>query len=279
MDTLASNDYTEICLQNIHNTFDPGKKCLGIGWRINFIEEDLKKFITNLSREDRVFLSKLVSFYNIHTSPLYKLLEEEKGTLGSYLGERAWSIFSLITIMSILDKYTKRGLFPKGTKEFLLKNIPIKSDVELKDLWDKYKQKEPDMPTRMANLLQKNLSEAEIARIIIDYRASDIRGGKRPLPTIKKICEDLWGEVRSGFVHETGLNVINNESTMFNIKENSNVIEVFSNLSMSNILFLCWKAILKDMGYTGKMDSNYTKEEQKSGVTADGHKIPKFSLG
>jgi hypothetical protein len=84
----------------------------------------------------------------------------------------------------------------------------------------------------------------------------------------------LWGEVRSGFIHDVGIESIYNESTVFSIdKKRPDIILVHRNLSMSHFLYFSWKAIFRDLGYKGNINFNFTKEEMDKRETVEGTKI------
>lgn len=261
----------EKCLGNIHETFNPGKKCLGKDWRIIFNENELISFISNLTEKEREALSHLVAFFYYKMRPLHKLIEKDH-SINDFLGPIAWSDFALVVIMSIFDKYTKK--IPRIEFIDLLEaNLPITSAEQLKKLAEEQKKTNPPaMVKRLTELFTKNLESKEINNIIENYMAEDQAAGQVAVSSIEGVFKHLWGSVRSGFIHHTGSLSIYNESTIFR-STGPNTATVSNNLSMSHLLFLSWKVIFRDLGYQGELNSNFTEEERANGLSVDGSKL------
>jgi hypothetical protein len=132
---MEKKDKEEIdnCIHNIKEVFGPGKRCLGKDWRINFEEEKLHLFVEQMESGRRLFLSRLLGFFWYYMRPLY-LVQNRGDSLDEVLGKTAWSTFALVTMMSVLDSYTKGNKYKrKGFVELLNENLPITSKEQLKN--------------------------------------------------------------------------------------------------------------------------------------------------
>jgi len=246
---------------------------LGKDWRIIFPENELNKFVSGMSFLERESFSKLLAFFCFHMKPLSRLNIKDD-TINDFFGPMVWSNFSLVVMMSVLEKYTKGRYKRKEFLELLIENIPINSEEQLIMLSaEQRKTNPPPSVLRFSELFSKNLEEKEIDRIIKNYMAEKQSSGEIKISSIEEVFKHLWEEVRSGFIHNVGLESIYNESTIFKLSKKPGVITVSDNLSMSNFLFLSWKAIFRHLGYAGEMNSNYTKKEIENRQTVDGTKL------
>jgi hypothetical protein len=265
----------EKCLGNIHGIFDPGTKCLGKNWRIVFSEKDLVAFVSDLEYSKRESLSSLIAFFGFNMSPLSRLNTEiSNDGLNNFLGPKAWSNFALVIIMSILEKHTKGKYDRKDFLGILSANLPIISKEQLVRLSEEQIKTNPPVSVlRFSTLFKNNLEQNEIDKIIKNYRAEKGSNINAKIDSIEAVFKNLWEEVRSGFIHGIGTESIYNEDTIFKLSTMPGTLTVENNLSMSNFLFLSWKAIFRDFGYKGEINSNFTKEELEAGVTANGIKL------
>jgi len=123
-------------------------------------------------------------------------------------------------------------------------------------------------------LLKNNLEQEEIDQIVKYYLGEKRSNGELKLNSLEDVIGHLWGEIRSDFIHNIGVESLYNESTTFSINKNKpDTIIVHSNLSMSNFLYLSWKAIFRDLGYIGDLNPKFIEEEMKNRLTIEGTKI------
>ena len=215
----------------------------------DYLDEFLTFYEDKLSKEDKKEIDRLVNFYYIYTNPLLLIKEKEQecDIMGEYeesiksiTHNIAWSNFICIIIISIVEniKTKNRENFIK----FLSKNTPIKNKKELNKLSEDHKEKYPGYQRKVILFYENNLNVKEKKKLIEEYRATE-----KEFESIKKVVGDIYGKVRSNFVHQTGLNHIRNPKHVF--KEKEGLVEVRDNFNPSDFVLLSWRCIFREFGF------------------------------
>lgn len=220
----------------------------------NYLNEFLTFYEDELSKEDKKEIDRLVNFYYIYTNPLLLIKEKEQecDIMGDYeesiksiTHNIAWSNFICIIIISIIENIveTKDG---EDFIEFLSKNTPIKNKKELKKLSKDHGEKNPGYQRKVILFYEENLKGKEKKKLIEEYRATE-----KEFKSIKKVVGDIYGKVRSNFVHQTGLNHIKNTPSGYIFEREEDILKIRNNFDSSDFVVLSWKCIFRKFGFDG----------------------------
>jgi len=264
-----SNDNLSDYIKQINETFGPANKCFGKEFRLNFPANDLESFLKGLEEEKFGLFNRSVVFFRIHMEPLFYLIDEDTNKADDpikFLYPHVWSKLAFSIIFSIIDTITTERYLP--ISEFLsnrFESIKTKDDIE--KLCAEY-NKNYATRSRLINFYNSYLGEDDKKDIVESYMAE----GEKRIEKIERVISDIYGKVRSGFLHNMGMTAPYHEGITFSESEQDEIV-ICKNLSPSQFLFYSWKAIFKFFGYKSEINTNFLEEEMKSGKTIKGTKI------
>jgi len=198
------------------------------------LTEDFMPILEKMSEEQRKNLVKIINYFEMHVNPLRKLLNTD-GDSGLYdlYSEIAWSHFMTVVMFGMLEvavKLTSCAKYDK--KKYLIKLKSIKCFLE----------------TNLSQGIKDNIS----ARYRVEKNLSTTK-----INNFSDVIDHLWSEIRSGFIHEAGLQSKGLEPMVFGDGDGSesNPIRVESDVPMHEFLKITWQAILNSYGYKGLLKS------------------------
>lgn len=189
------------------------------------LTEDFLPTLQKMSDSQRENLTRIINYFDIYALPLKTLLvTSEKEQLYSFNYETAWSHFMTVIMFGMLEIAVKgkRGLFlnKKGEKikDFLEINLPKE--------------------------IKENIAER--------YSVEEIFKYKKKIKNFSDVVDHLWGQIRSGFIHDVGIEARGLEWHWFEgIGTKDNPMTLKSDVPMQELLQITWQAILNSYGYKG----------------------------
>jgi hypothetical protein len=135
-------------------------------------------------------------------------------------------------------------------------------------------QYESGMKKRLFKFYMDYLTDEEKKDLINSYAAIRRYENKLKIDSLKNVIDDIYIKVRSDFLHKAGLETMDNESTIFTLKDPKKpLFLVHRNFSACEFVVLTWEGIFRYFGYAGKMNSKFSKEEIKQRMSFQGIKI------
>ena len=266
----------------IKDILGPKNKCLGRDWRMNF-SDNLNIFLFDLPDEKRKKLIRILGVFRLHMEPIWVLIrkEEKNENRGSFSGE-VWAKVAISIMTSLIDFLTKDTEVPrKSFVDFLAENfiIRIKNQEDIKILSNEHSQQyPPSIIKRLVEFYSMYLDAKDQEEIVNKYATERRLEGKIKIKNLKDVVQDIYNNIRSGFLHGTGLESMYTESEFFTSEDGYKTLTYHQTISVSQFLYLSWKAIFRYFGFTGEIDSKFTEEEKKLGKTYHGTQIS-FRLG
>jgi len=258
-------------VRQIIETFGPTNKCFGGLYRLNFNEDDLRVFLGTLKKDKVKFklFNQSVMFFSIHMKAIYSLIDKDitkTNNIIEGLYPHVWSKLALSIIFSIINEITKEPY--KSFRQFLLDDFkPIRTKRELEKIYNTYNKNYPSITKILGKFYEDYLDKDDKNRIIKGYMPEE----KKKLKSIKEIIGDMYGRMRSGFLHNMGMTIPFHRDATFSLGRK--YIKISENLSLSQFLFYSWKAIFRFFGYEKNIESKFTEEEIKNGRTLNGKSL------
>ena len=186
-------------------------------------------------------LFEIMNYFEIHSWPLKAIFEDIKSQQGFYkaYSEIAWSHFMTVVMFGMLEvavKITKSAEYDK--RGFLQKQKSIKSFLE--------------------TYLPESIKEGVVKRYSIDKLFKSCNDTK----SFSGVIDHLWHDIRSGFVHEAGIQFKGMEWYPMEggIGTKEDPIKIGTDVPMQEWLQMTWQAILNSYGYKGLLEHpKYTK--------------------
>lgn len=196
------------------------------------LDTDILPTLENLTEKEIKCLVKIINYFEIHANPLKKMIVlKDKQSLYDFYSDWAWSHFMTVVMFGML--------------EVAVKNSPscIVWKNQQKGYIDKYKSIE----AFLINFLPEN-TRNDIAK---RYKTENNTG----LNSFNDVTRHLWEEIRSGFVHEAGINYKGMEWTTLSggIGTKEDPIKIGTDVPMQDLLQMTWQAILNSFRYTGQL--------------------------
>jgi hypothetical protein len=189
------------------------------------LTEDFLSVLENLPDEKRKNFVMILTHFEIHAHPLKSLLTsaEEQSFYKLYF-EISWSQFMTVVMFGMLE------LAIKGKR---------RGRLELKR-------------ERIVRFLEDNLPTETKNDIAKRYKIEKIFKYKKEIKTFSDAINHLWFEVRSGFIHDGGIESRGMEWTnLEGIGSKENPLTFSSDVPMQELLQITWQAILNSFGYKG----------------------------
>lgn len=200
--------------------------------------EDIETFLKGLSDEDYYVFGRIFGHFERNGKAYKKIISTPDEPLDKLWSEIAWSNSFLLVMFGILEIATKR-----------LNSISLDGRLNSKG-------------EKMKEFLKNYLTKEEKDKIVCDYKLAHHNQQNQGVSNFDEFFKDIWGEVRSGFIHDIGLSHKRNEGTSFNSKEvdGKPVIELGTDLPIREIGKYFWNAILRSFDYEGELDYERVKD-------------------
>lgn len=202
-----------------------------IGYELSI---DFLPTLQNMSQVQKDNLKAIMAYFEIHAKPLKLLLEKvqnQKGSTDTIFIEMAWSHFMTVIMFGMLEVAVKITTIAELNEFGGLKN----------------------KGNTLKLFLEKNLSQDIKDSIVKRYRVESFFAPKKIFTSFSDVVEHIWQEIRSGFIHEAGLQSKGMEWTTLGegLGTESDPIKIKSDVPMPEWLQIAWQAILNSYGYKG----------------------------
>jgi hypothetical protein len=202
------------------------KKYEYIGFELS---EDIQSTLEGITEDQRRNLVRIINYFEMHARPLKSLLNsnEDDGLYQMY-AEIAWAHFMTVIMFGMLEVSLKDTPWAQLDKRgYLRKKISIKK------------------------FLEDNLSD-EIKSDIVKRYKSEENSHHKVVGTFSEIIDHLWDQIRSGFVHDAGMESKGLEwQKISGWGTQEDPITFTSDVPMPEWLQVTWQAILNSYGYKG----------------------------
>jgi hypothetical protein len=239
-------------------TLGTGNKCLE-KWHFTFTKAELLPWLQTLTQDDLEILTEALIFFSLHMEPIVSLID--KGLKKSYTPQEifaahAWSKYATITIFSVVEGLISRkgGVASKPRLIDFLKSklAKLKTSPTAKELdgfETEYQSLYPGSQKRIKDFYASNLPASTIAGIVSSYRSWE--APKKTFDDLDDVLEDLYGPIRSGFVHQMGREALQIEPIIGNLvpEAEGGGIKFYDNLTPQEFICMTWRAILTSFGY------------------------------
>ncbi len=192
------------------------------------LSEDFLPTLEKMSDEQKKNLSIIIMHFEIHAIPLKSMLKTEEGehTLNKLWVEISWSQFMIVIMFGILE------LAIKGRR----------------DGWLQSKRQ------KIVKFMEDNLSTDKKDDVTRRYKVEDVFKYEKEIKTFSDVIDHLWYKVRSGFIHDGGIESRGMEwTTLKGIGSKDNPITFSSEVPTQELLQITWQAILNSYGYKGAL--------------------------
>ncbi len=192
------------------------------------LTEDLLPVLKAMSDKQLTNLRMIILHFEIHAIPLKNLLTAEQGehSLDKLWSEISWSQFMTVVMFGMLE------LAIKGKRKGWLQSKGVKIVKFL----------EENLPSEIKNDIAKR------------YKVEEVFKYPREIKTFADVIDHLWSEVRSGFIHDGGIESRGMEwSSLKGIGSKDDPITILQNVPMQELLQITWWAILNSFGYKGQL--------------------------
>ena len=192
------------------------------------LTEDFLPILEKLTDEQRKSLTMIVMHFEIHAQPLKYILKAEEGehTLSKFYSEISWSQFMTVVMFGMLE------LVIKGKRKS----------------WLDSKRK------KIVKFLEDNLPNEVKNDIANRYKVEDVFKYEKEIKTFSDVINHLWYEVRSGFIHDGGIESRGMEwSSLKGMGSKEDPITISQDVPMQELLQITWQAILNSFGYKGQL--------------------------
>ena len=183
-----------------------------------------------MSNDQKSNLIKIINYFEIHANPLKKMIsvnENQVEILYDIYSKWAWSHFMTVIIFGMLEVAVKiTPCAEYDNRGHLKKYISIKS------------------------FLETYLPETTKIDITKRYQTTD---GIR-LKSFEDVVKHLWNNIRSGFIHDAGIESKGMEwSTLKGIGSKGDPIVISEDVPVQELMQITWQAILNSYGYNGSL--------------------------
>lgn len=192
------------------------------------LTEDFLPTLEKMSDEQQKNLTMIVTHFEIHAHPLKNILAAEEGehTLYKFYSEISWSQFMTVVMFGILE------LAIKGKRKSWLNSKRQKIVKFLED----------NLPIEVKNDIAKR------------YKVEEVFKYNKEIKTFSDVINHLWYEVRSGFIHDGGIESRGMEwSSLKGMGSQEDPITISQDVPMQELLQITWQAILNSFGYKGQL--------------------------
>jgi hypothetical protein len=191
------------------------------------LSEDILPTLLGMSSEKLANLNSVIVYFEIHARPLKELLRwEDKDRYDMIFCDIAWSHFMTVVMFGMLE------VVVKGKKEADLKSKGRK----------------------IREFLEDNLTVRLKERVTRNYSVEKFFKYEKEIRTFSDVVDHMWNEVRSGFVHDAGIQAKGLEWITLEGKGTSNEpITMKKDVPMQEWLQITWTAILRSFGYAGEL--------------------------
>jgi hypothetical protein len=203
------------------------------------LSESFVPILNNLEKKDVKKFTRMLTYFELHASPLKRVFnEQDSNSLDNFYSKVAWSHFITLIMFGLL--------------EFAVKDTPWAINKKNSVYLDKIKS--------IKNFLDGNLSEEVKSGITRRYRTLDYIRFK----TFDEVITHMWGEIRSGFVHDIGIEYKDSQWESFSGSGTKEDPFVYTqDVPMQEFLQITWQAILNSFGYTGTIRHPKLEKEKK----------------
>lgn len=206
------------------------------------LSEDFIPTLNNMSEIQKENLVNIINYFEIHAWPLKAIFEDVKSQQGLYklYSETAWSHFMTVVMFGMLEVAVKITDSAKlNTRGHLQKQYSIKLFLE--------------------TYLPDSTKESVAKRYSME-KFKDAESTK----SFSDVIDHLWEEIRSGFVHEAGIESKGFEwnPMMGGMGTKDDPIKIGSDVPIQEWLQITWQAILNSYGYNGLLEHpNYERNK------------------
>lgn len=199
------------------------------------LSSDFSETLEHMSAEQLKNLVKIINYFSIHADPLRRLIfidENKDEGVDRFCSDLAWQHFITVVMFGMLEVATKESKYASLDKNGNLKN------------------KEASIINFLKNTLPCELQEDITQR----YKTEKIFGKEERFKTFSEVISHLWKKVRSGFIHDAGIETRGFEwHTLEGTGSKEIPIMMKSHVPMQELLQISWQAILNSYGYTGSL--------------------------
>jgi hypothetical protein len=232
-----------------------GNKCLN-GWHFTFTKVDLLPWLQGLVDDDLELITEALVFYSMHMEPIEPLINtglRKSKTVPEIIASYAWSKYAIVTTFSIVEglmskrENNKRPRLTDFIKQKMKGMQRPLTPIDIDKLSEEHQKTYPGSGERIKQFYLKNLPQGTIESIVREYRSWE--ASKKTFHDFDEVLEDLYGPIRSGFVHQMGREALQLESIVGNY-EAKGELRLYSNLSLQELICFTWRAILNSFGYS-----------------------------
>jgi hypothetical protein len=207
------------------------------------LSEDFAPTLRVMTDVQRKNLFSIMTYFEIHSKPLKEILlvvQSKNNNIETIFHETAWSHFMTIVMFGMLEVAVKISpLAIKNEKGYLKKQESIRVFLL----------------THIALEKQKDIAK----RYFIEPSLSL----KKSVSSFSEVIDHLWSEIRSGFVHEAGLQSKGLDWTAFSggVGTKEDPITVHTDVPMAELLKITWEVVLVSYGYKGHLRPHGYKKD------------------
>jgi len=200
------------------------------------LSTDFLPTLEKMSEIQKKNLNTIMIYFQIHAQPLKAILQAvqlNKKGYDTMFFELAWSHFMTIVMFGMLEvavKITSSATY--NSRGHLQKHQSIKV------------------------FLEKNLPQATKDDVVKRYSVQTFFSTPKKFTKFSEIIDHLWSEIRSGFIHEAGIESKGLAWHRFDggIGTEADPIKINSDVPMPEWLQITWQAILNSYGYKGSLE-------------------------
>jgi hypothetical protein len=192
------------------------------------LTEDFLPTLEKMPDEQQRNLTMIIMHFELHAQPLKSILKAEEGehTLYTFYSEIAWSQFMTVVMFGMLELAIKGKR--NGWLEFKRQKI--------------VKFMEDNLPTETKDDIAKR------------YKIKEVFKYKKQIRTFSDVIDHLWYAVRSGFIHDGGIESRGMEwSSLKGFGSKDDPMTISHDVPMQELLQITWQAILNSFGYKGEL--------------------------
>ncbi len=228
-------------VNQIQRSLGKGNNCLGGNYYFDFSNEELDKFLQNMSSIDRNKFNELVCNYYVYMESLsflrgYKIKEGD--SVVTYFYYNVWSNIAISIIFSLIEKTISKSQI--SFVNFLKNNFEkIKTPSDIDALSKEHKKLNYSIADYIFSFYSNNLSENDRGILKKCFKSRDFK---------KIIKDNLYGKMRSNLVHSLDIKSLPQYEVGFSKK--GDVFELSDELNAERFVYLSWKAVFKYFGYS-----------------------------
>lgn len=197
------------------------------------LSEDFLPTWKTMHQDQQMNLVKIMTYFEIHARPLKIFLERiqaQKDSLDTFFLQLSWSHFMTVVMFGMLEAATK-----------------ITAPAKINKKHGSLEDKGPSIKFFLETYLSQDTKDS----ILMRYKVEDLSNFK--IATFGDVVDHLWFEIRSGFIHDMGIQSKGLEWTTFisGRGTENDPIRIESDVPMQEWLQITWQAILNSYGYKG----------------------------